>query len=112
MSKIAYSHNLAKLKSYASRGDEEAAIISAMLDNIRVVAFTQDAEGDTVANTIRVSCQLTDMDGTPIAAVTDILVTSVPGYIVGVGQAVVLERRHETARHRENADPHSGGVLG
>ena len=78
MGKIAYSHNLAKLKSYASRGGEEAAVVSAMLDNIRVMEFTQDAEGDTAANTIRVSAQLKDMDGSPIAEVANILVKSVP----------------------------------
>jgi hypothetical protein len=78
MSKIAFSQNLAKLRSYAQRGDEEAAVIAAMLDNIRVMAFTQDTEGDTAANTIRLSCQLTDMDGTPIKAVTDVLATSIP----------------------------------
>ncbi len=78
MGKIAYSRNLAKLKSYASRGAEEAAVVSAMLDNIRVMEFTQDTEGDTAANTIRISAQLKDMDGSNIAAVVDVLVKSVP----------------------------------
>lgn len=83
MSKIAFSNNLAKLKSYAQRGAEEAAVVSAMLDNIKVLAFTQDAEGDTAANVIRISAQVQDMDGSPIAAVANILVTSVP--IAGAG---------------------------
>jgi len=78
MSKIAFSQNLVNLKSFAARGSGEAAVVSAMLDNIKVMAFTQDAEGDTVANVIRVSLQVTDMDGTPISAVTNILATSVP----------------------------------
>ena len=83
MSKIAFSNNLAKLKSYATRGAEEAAVVSAMLDNIKVLAFTQDAEGDTIANTIRISAQVQDMDGSPISGVSNILVTSVP--IAGAG---------------------------
>lgn len=83
MSKINYSHNLAKLKSYAQRGGEEAAVVSAMLDNIKVLAFTQDTEGDEGANIIRISAQVQDMDGSPIAAVANILVTSVPESGVG-----------------------------
>jgi hypothetical protein len=83
MSKIAFSNNLAKLKSYAKRGAEEAAVVSAMLDNIKVLAFTQDTEGDEGANIIRISAQVQDMDGSPIAAVSNILVTSVP--IAGAG---------------------------
>lgn len=78
MSKIAFSNNLAKLKSYAQRGAEEAAVVSAMLDNIKVLAFTQDTEGDTIANTIRISAQVQDMDGSPISGVSNILVTSIP----------------------------------
>lgn len=83
MSKIAFSNNLAKLKSYAKRGAEEAAVVSAMLDNIKVLAFTQDAEGDTAANVIRISAQVQDMDGSPVAAVVNILVDSVP--VTGAG---------------------------
>jgi hypothetical protein len=83
MSKIAFTQHLVQLKSFASRGSGEAAVVSAMLDLIKVMAFTQDTEGDTIANTIRVSAQVTDMDGTPIAAVTNVLVTSVP--IAGAG---------------------------
>lgn len=83
MSKIAFTQNLVQLKSFAARGAGEAAVISAMLDLIKVMAFTQDAEGDTAANTIRVSLQVTDMDGTPIAAVVNVLAKSVP--IAGVG---------------------------
>jgi hypothetical protein len=78
VSKIAFSQNLVNLKSFAKRGNEEAAVVSAMLDLIKVMAITTDAEGDTAANTIRVSIQVTDMDGTPIAAVSNILATSVP----------------------------------
>lgn len=76
MSRIAFTQNLAKLKSYATRGDEEAAVISAMLDAIKVMDLSNDTEGDTAANTIRVSAQLRDMDGSPIAAVTDVIVTA------------------------------------
>lgn len=80
MSKIAYSHNLAKLRSYASRGDEEAAVIAAMLDKIRVLELTAGAEA---ANVITVTGQVTDMDGTDIAEAVNILVTSKP--IAGAG---------------------------
>ena len=83
MSKIAFSNNLAKLKSFGARGDVESAVVSAMLDNIKVLAFTQDAEGDTIANTIRITAQLQDMDGSPIAGVANVLVTSIP--IAGAG---------------------------
>lgn len=84
MSKIKYSQNLAKLKSYAQRGDEEAAIISAMLDGIKVLDLTVGVEA---ANVINVVGQVTDMDGSPIAAVTNILVKSVP--IAGAGTMAI-----------------------
>ena len=76
MSKIAFSNNLAQLKSFATRGDGEAAVISAMLDNIKVLELSNDAEGDTAANTIRISAQLKDMDGSNIAAISNVLVTA------------------------------------
>ena len=87
MGKIAFSQNLAKLKSFGSRGDVESAVVSAMLDNIRVMAFTQDTEGDEGANIIRISAQLQDMDGSPIASVNNILVKSVP--IIGAGTMTI-----------------------
>lgn len=75
MSKIRFTQNLAKLKSYATRGDEEAAVISAMLDGIKVIELTVGVEA---ANVINVAGQVKDMDGSNIAAVTDVRVQSIP----------------------------------
>ena len=75
---------LAQVKSFASRGAAEAAMVSAMMDGTKVINFTIGAEA---ANVINVAGQVTDWDGSPIAEVTDILILSTP--IAGAGTVAI-----------------------
>ena len=75
---------LAQVKSFASRGVAEAAMVSAMMDGTKVIDFTIGAEA---ANAINVAGQVKDWDGSPIAAVTDILIESTP--VAGAGTVAI-----------------------
>lgn len=66
---------LAKLKHFADGGDVLATVIQAITNNQRVLTLVVGAES---TNVINVAGQLSDLDGTPIKAVTDILITSTP----------------------------------
>jgi len=87
MGKINVSADLlAKLKHFADGGDVIASVIQAITNNEKVLTLTVGAE-NTGANTITITGQVSDLDGTPIKAVTDILITSVP--VSGAGTMTV-----------------------
>lgn len=78
MAKINVSADqLAKLKHFADGGDVIASVVQAITNEERVITLTVAAE-NTGANTITITGQLSDLDGTPIKAVTDVLITSIP----------------------------------
>lgn len=78
------NQQLSRIKSFALRGDDEAAMVSAILDGVKVVELTADAEA---ANAIVVNGQIKDLDGSAIAGVQAIFVKSVP--VAGTGAATV-----------------------
>lgn len=80
------ANTLAKLKHFAQSGDITASVLQAICDGTRVLTLTAAAE-NTGANTITVSGQLSDLDGTPIKSVTDIFITSTG--IAGAGTITI-----------------------
>jgi hypothetical protein len=88
MSKIVISADvLAKIKHFADGGDMIATGLQAIFDGVRTITLSKDVEGTTAANTIRISGQVTELDGTLVKAVTDIFITSTP--IAGVGTMTI-----------------------
>ncbi len=75
---------LAKVKHFADGGDPMAMVIQAVCDGMRVLTLTVGAEA---TNTITITGQLSDLDGTPIKVVTDIFITSTP--IAGAGTITI-----------------------
>ena len=78
------SLQLARLKSFASRGVDEAAVISAILDGIKVLDFTVGAEA---TNVINVAAQVRDLDGSAVAGPLNVRVVSIP--IAGAGTMAI-----------------------
>ena len=70
----------AQVKNHAAGGDISAQMLDKLLDGILNVEMTAGTEA---ANVIKVLGKVKDLDGTPVKAVTNVLVTSVP--IAGVG---------------------------
>lgn len=96
------AQKLAQLKSFAQRGSIESGIVSELLDGVKVLELTNDSEGDEAANTIRVSGQIRDMDGSAISGVQDIHLRarnategSTGDVSVVTGTAVVGDASHE-----------------
>jgi hypothetical protein len=88
MSKITISSDvLAKVKHFSDGGDVIAQTLQTVMDSIRGLTLSIGTEGTTAANVIRISGQVTDVDGTPVAAVIDMLITSTP--IAGVGTMTI-----------------------
>jgi len=76
---------LAAVQSLANRGDNLATVIMSMLNNTYYLAMVPGAEagGGAAANSIRVACQVRDQDGSAVAGIKNILITSKP--IAGAG---------------------------
>jgi cellobiose phosphorylase len=84
------SSALGIIRNLASRNDDYAIAIMALLNNTYYVSMTFGAEatGGAAANTVRVSGQITDQDGQKVAGVKNVLITSVPVSGAGTMTAV------------------------
>ena len=77
---------LALIRSLAERGDVASKGLMALMDNTYYAAQTSvgaEAGDGAAANSIRVRCQIRDQDGSAVAGVKSVLITSKP--IAGAG---------------------------
>lgn len=84
------SNAIAVIRNLASRNDDYAIVMMALLNSTYYVAmsFGAEATGGAAANTVRVSGQVTDQDNQPVAGVKNVLITSVPVSGAGTMTAV------------------------
>ena len=66
---------LARIRSFAQRGNDEAAVIAAILDGVKQLGLTAGAEA---TNAIPVTVQVQDLDSAAVAGTQDIRVRSIP----------------------------------
>ena len=88
MARIIPINALSVLTHLATSGNDMAEAIVAIMNTFKVVELTNDAEGDTAADTIRVTGQVKDLDGSDVRAVTSISLRATRG--ASGGSAVTL----------------------